>query len=120
DTRIDRRRTEAAQVIVKWGRVLLTLVLIPVSISAFHDPLGGVPLISDINLAVHEFGHILFMPFGTAILGETMVILRGSLFQILFPTIFAAYFLFGKREHRDFHAAMLCAWWTATNMLGVS
>jgi hypothetical protein len=90
--------------------------------SAFHDELGVVPLLSDIDLAIHEFGHMLFMPFGIPILGHTMVILGGSLTQVAFPFIFAAYFLQkntdGKR--RDIFAAMVCVWWTAINLLDVA
>src|ERR1019366_8692912 len=64
--------------IVRGARILLTLVLIPLSWHAFHDRFGEVPLLSGIDLAIHEFGHILFMPFGIAFLGRTMVILGGS------------------------------------------
>jgi hypothetical protein len=100
---------------VRWGRLGLTLLLIPLSLRAFRDEYGGVPLLDSVNLAIHEFGHYLFMPFG-----EMMSILGGSLFQVLFPLAFVAYFLYGKQEHRDRHAALVCLWWTSISMLGVS
>src|SRR6185312_9792483 len=96
------------RVIVRWARIILTLVLIPLSWHAFHDEYGSIPLLGDIDTAVHEFGHMLFMPFGIPFLGHTMVILGGSLTQVVFPLIFMAYFL---RDHensrRDLHAALL-------------
>src|ERR1019366_7432057 len=64
--------TDDAQAIAGWGRLLLTLLLVPLSWHAFHDPYGEVPLLSGIDLAIHEFGHMLFMPFGIAFLGRTM------------------------------------------------
>jgi len=101
--------------IVKWARVLLTLALVPLGISTLRDPEAWLPLVGDINVAVHEFGHMLFMPFGVPVLGETMVILGGSLLQVVFPLIFVGYFLFSKK-HRDPHAAMICLWWASTSV----
>jgi hypothetical protein len=91
-------------------------------LSAFRNEYGYVPLLGDIDIAIHEFGHMLFMPFGIAILGRTMVILGGSLTQVAFPLIFAGYFLkkgeTGRR--RDVYAAMACLWWSAINLLDVA
>lgn len=106
--------------ILRWGRLALTALLIPVSIAAFSDEYGQVPLLSAINLAIHEFGHMLFMPFGIQPFGETGVILGGALTQVLLPLVFTGYFLFGRKEHRDLHAATVCLWWTATNVLSVA
>jgi hypothetical protein len=100
---------------LRWGRIGLTLALIPLSLSAFRHEYGHIPLLSDIILAIHEFGHYLFMPFG-----EMMTILGGSLFQVIFPLVFVWYFIWGKDEHRDRHAAMICLWWTSIALLGVS
>src|SRR5579859_5123135 len=63
---------------VLWGRTLVTLVLIPLAVSAFRDEYGSVPLLNGIDLAVHEFGHPFFRVvfFGN----ETMTVLGGSLF----------------------------------------
>jgi hypothetical protein len=108
-------------VAARWGRIALTLLLVPLAWIAFHDPYGYVPLIGDIDLAVHEFGHMLFLPFGVPVLGRTMFILGGSLTQVLFPVIFVAYFLSAHRgKRRDVHAAMVCLWWTSINLLGVA
>lgn len=94
-------------VILRWVRIALTVVLVPISWSAFHDQYGGVPLLGGIDLAIHEFGHMLFMPFGVAFLGHTMVILGGSLTQVMVPLIFVLYFLRNGDGARDVHAAMV-------------
>ena len=108
-------------VIVRWARIILSLALIPMSWYAFHNVYGAVPFLSGIDLAIHEFGHMLFMPFGIEFLGHTMMILGGSLVQVVFPLIFLFYFL---RDHenggRDLHAATVCLWWASMNLLSVA
>jgi hypothetical protein len=106
----------------QWARLALTLVLVPLAWIAFRDEYGVVPLLSDIDLAIHEFGHMLFMPFGAPFLGQTMVILGGSLVQVAFPLLFVAYFLRRRenRTRRDPHAAMVCLWWSSINLLSVA
>jgi len=106
--------------IARWARILLVLALVPLAWHGFHDQYGDVPLLSGIDLAIHEFGHMLFMPFGIAFLGRTMVILGGSLTQVAFPLIFVAYFLRNRDGVRDVHAAMVCLWWTSMNLLSVA
>ena len=107
-------------VIVRWARIVLTLLLVPLSITTFHDRYGKVPFLADIDLAIHEFGHMLFMPFGIPFLGRTMVILGGSLVQVVVPLIFMAYFLRNRNGARDVHAASVCLWWLSMNLLDVS
>jgi hypothetical protein len=106
----------------RWARIALTLILALLARHAFQDEYGAIPVINDVDTAVHEFGHVLFEPFGIPILGRTMVILGGSLFQVVFPLIFMLYFL---RPHadgtkRDIHAATVCLWWVSINLLGVA
>ena len=110
---------DESSAIITWARVALTLALLPVGVSTLRDPEAWLPLIGDINVAVHEFGHMLFMPFGIPFLGRTMVILGGSLFQVAFPLIFVGYFLFSKKN-RDPHAAMICLWWTCVSVAEVA
>jgi hypothetical protein len=89
---------------------------------AFRDDLGYIPLLSDIDLAIHEFGHMLFMPFGIQFLGSTMMILGGSLTQVAFPLVFFGYFMRkqGDGQRRDLFAAMVCLWWSGINLLSVA
>lgn len=109
-----------AAALSRFGRLALTLLLVPVSWHAFHDQYGYVPLLSGIDLAIHEFGHMLFMPFGIEFLGSTMMILGGSLIQVVVPLIFMLYFLGIPKGVRDVHAAMICLWWSSINVLSVA
>ncbi len=106
----------------RWARIGFMLLLAWLARGAFRSAYGVVPLISDIDLAVHEFGHMLFMPFGIMILGNTMMLLGGSLFQVVFPLIFVVYFLRPNENgaRRDVYAATVCLWWTSINLLGVA
>jgi hypothetical protein len=108
--------------IQRYARLALAGLLALLAWSAFHGESGYVPLLGDIDLAIHEFGHMLFMPFGIPFLGRTMVILGGSLTQVAFPLLFVGYFL-RKRDdgrRRDVFAAMVCLWWSAINLLDVA
>jgi hypothetical protein len=98
------------------------VVLALLAWSAFRNEYGYIPLLSDIDLAIHEFGHMLFMPFGIQFLGNTMMILGGSLTQVAFPLIFFGYFFRkqGDCRRRDLFAAMVCLWWSGINLLGVA
>ena len=108
--------------IQRYGRVAFVALLTWLAWTAFRGELGYIALLSDVDLAIHEFGHMLFVPFGIPIVGRTMVILGGSLIQVAFPLLFVGYFL-RKREdgrRRDLFAAMVCLWWSAINLLDVS
>lgn len=106
------RARDHSEAIIRWARVALTAMLCVAGLAAFRHEYGAVPLVGDIDTAIHEFGHVLFAP-----LGETMTILGGSVTQILFPLVFTAYFVRGRR---DLHAATVCLWWSAMNVLSVS
>ncbi len=58
--------------------------------------------LDDIDLAIHEAGHMIFMPFG-----EFMMVLGGSLFQILVPAVFVGYF---ARQKEWYSAAFVLLW----------
>ena len=114
--------TDSPRTLQTYARLALAVVLALLAWSAFRNEYGYIPLLSDIDLAIHEFGHMLFMPFGIQFLGNTMMILGGSLTQVAFPLIFFGYFL---RKHadaprRDVFAAMVCLWWSGINLLGVA
>lgn len=105
-----------------WGRPALTLCLALLAWLAFRDEYGYVPLIGGIDLAIHEFGHMLFMPFGVPVLGESMVILGGSLTQLAVPALFTVYFA-RRRDAEggaELHAASVCLWWCAMSLLSVA
>jgi hypothetical protein len=115
-------RTDPIHSIESYARLGLAALLTCLSWIAFHNEYGYVPLVVDISTAVHEFGHMLFMPFGIPILGGTMVILGGSLTEVAFPLLFVGYFLRkgGEGQRRDVFAAMVCLWWSGIGLLGTA
>ncbi len=72
----------------------------------------GSSFLHNVNLPFHEFGHVLFMPFGRFI-----TILGGSLFQILLPLVFLWAFSF---QQRDNFAASIMLWWCGQNFIDVA
>lgn len=58
---------------------------------------------------IHEFGHVLFRPFG-----EFMMLLGGSLFQAGLPLALGAIFL---ARQRDPFAAAVMLWWAAVAVM---
>jgi hypothetical protein len=114
--------SDSPRTLQRYARLALAALLAWLAWIAFHDELGYIALLSDIDLAVHEFGHMLFMPFGIQFLGNTMMILGGSLTQVVFPLLFVGYFLRKREDGRrlDVFAAMVCLWWSAINLLDVS
>jgi hypothetical protein len=114
--------TDSPRTIQSYLRLAFAALLAWLTWIAFHNEYGYIPLVSDISTAIHEFGHMLFMPFGIPILGRTMVILGGSLTQVAFPLIFVGYFL-RKREdgpRRDVFGAMACLWWSGIALLATA
>jgi hypothetical protein len=71
----------------------------------YWDPLD------DLNLAVHEAGHLVFSAFG-----ETLTILGGSAFQVIVPLAFVGYFARTKQRY----AASVTMSWVGVNLLNVA
>jgi hypothetical protein len=69
------------------------------------------PLLHGSLLIFHEAGHVFFMPFG-----EFLMVLGGSLFQLMVPAFFVAYF---ARRH-DPYAACFAALYLAASLAGVA
>ena len=114
--------TDSPRTIESYLRLAFATLLAWLTWGAFHDAYGNVPIVTDVSTAIHEFGHMLFMPFGIPILGRTMVILGGSLTEVAFPLLFVGYFL-RKREdgrRRDVFAAMVCLWLSAIGLLATA
>jgi hypothetical protein len=65
-----------------------------------------------VNLAFHEFGHLLFQPFG-----EWMMFLGGSLFQCLLPLGLCVAFVV---RQRDPFGAAVALWWAGQNLVDVA
>ncbi len=67
--------------------------------------------LDDVNLAVHETGHLAFRAFG-----EWMTVAGGTLLQLLVPLAFAGYFL----RNGDRHAATVPLWWAGQNLFNIA
>lgn len=90
---------------------IVFLVLIAIyAVARVTNPEHWDPL-DDLNLAVHEAGHLVFSAFG-----ETLTILGGSLFQVMVPLTFVGYFARTKQRY----AAAVTMAWVAVNLLNVS
>jgi hypothetical protein len=81
----------------KWSttrltRIAGTLFLAWWGWANYKDP--GESILHNIILPIHETGHIVFMAFG-----QYLYAAGGSLFQILFPGIFAGYFLWKGEKY---------------------
>lgn len=64
-----------------------------------------------VNLPFHEFGHIIFGPFG-----ETMHFLGGTISQLMWPLILIIYFL----RRKELLSASFCLFWFGENFLNIS
>jgi len=91
-------------IIFIWG---LKFIFIPMSSNYVFDSIWHL-----INLPFHEFGHILFRPFG-----RLMTSLGGSIAQVLMPVICLALFLI---KNRDPFAASFSLWWTGQNFMDLA
>jgi hypothetical protein len=72
----------------------------------------GISFMHNVNLPFHEFGHVLFMPFG-----RFLHILGGSLFQVAMPLGLMALFLF---KQGDRFAAGLMLWWSGQSLVDLA
>jgi hypothetical protein len=91
-------------------RVGLTIALAVYGIAILAAP-SSWSIIDNINLPVHETGHLVFAPFG-----GTLQLLGGTFLQLLLPLAFAAYFTM----QRDEHAASVGVWWVGQNFVNIS
>lgn len=68
-------------------------------------------LIDGVNLVLHEAGHVVFMLFG-----GLLTVAGGSLFQVLVPAVFVAYFY----RRGQIYSAALVLFWVGESLLNVS
>ena len=98
------------------GRVLFFLVIFFWGLKFIFMPMASDDVFDSIwhliNLPFHEFGHILFRPFG-----RLMTSLGGSVAQVLMPVICLAVFLI---KTRDTFAASFTLWWTGQNFMDLA
>jgi hypothetical protein len=78
----------------------------------YHGGDLGDTFMHRIVLPIHEAGHVFFRP-----LGEFMMMLGGSLFQVAFPLGIGAAFLW---KQRDPFGAAVCVWWAGASLVDLS
>ena len=93
-----------------YSRLALTALLAVYGWFLATHP-GYFGFIDNIDLAIHETGHLVFAPFG-----EFMNVLGGTLFQLIVPLTFVGYFA----KQRDWHAATVPLWWTGQNCWNIA
>ncbi len=97
--------------ISRYARLALTLLLAWWGWNLYHHwPDANESITHVIILPIHESGHIIFMAFG-----DVMHALGGSLFQIIFPLIFAGYFF----KQGDKHAATIPLWFAGVSAVDI-
>jgi hypothetical protein len=77
--------------------------------SAAIDPMQG-SFLDNVDLPIHEFGHLLFRPFG-----QFLMVAGGSLFQVIFPAVFVGYFIW----QRSWYSAAIVLFWVGQSILNV-
>jgi hypothetical protein len=129
--RLQRRRAQAAKEaearllwhmkdannpVANIGRAVLLLFLLWMSWSLVFSPIdfwqgnaAARSFLHHINLPFHEFGHLMFRPFGRLIAS-----LGGSLGQLLMPLLCVGVFLL---QTRDAFAAAVALWWLGESFL---
>ena len=73
------------------------------------EPMQG-SFLDNVDLPIHEFGHLLFRPFG-----EFLMVAGGSLFQVIFPIAFVGYFIW----QRSWYSAAIVLFWVGQSILNV-
>jgi hypothetical protein len=96
------------------GALLIVLLAYGIHLAALDVPDAEIwgSLLHYPAVPIHEFGHILFLPFR-----EFLHLLGGSLFQIGLPLAFGAVLLV---KNRDPFAAAVTLWWSAVEVMDVA
>ena len=96
--------------LTRAARIGLIVLLAGYGLVIITNP-GTFRLIDNVDLAIHEAGHVFFSPFGVFV-----GYLGGTLMQLIVPVSFFGYFL-----HRgDRFAAAILLWWVAQNCWNIS
>ncbi|MBP6002370.1 MAG: hypothetical protein KA746_02940 [Pyrinomonadaceae bacterium] len=74
-----------------------------------YDPMQG-SFLDNVDLPIHETGHLVFRPFG-----EFMMVAGGSIFQVIFPAVFVGYFIW----QRSYYSAAIVLLWVGQSILNV-
>ena len=111
---VEAEATAITDRLVWWGHAGVLGVLVWLTWGLASTPFGPAIMESFLHLPdliFHEAGHVLFSP-----LGRFMMVLGGSLFQLLVPVVVAGAML---RERQTF-GATVAVWWAGQNLLDVA
>ncbi len=67
--------------------------------------------IDNVNLIIHEAGHVVFLPFG-----YFLTVLGGTLMQLIIPLLFIIYFVYKDNQY----SASLLLYWLGINLFNIS
>jgi hypothetical protein len=90
-------------------KLIFALLLSTYFLWMAYDPMQG-SFLDNVDLAIHEAGHLLFSPFG-----QFISVAGGSLLQIIFPAAFVGYFLWQEQRY----SAAIVALWLGQSVLNV-
>ncbi|WP_309572401.1 hypothetical protein [Deinococcus sp.] len=91
----------------RWAGLAMALL---VTVPGVLHPLSG-SLLDSVNLVFHEAGHVVF-----GLLGETIMLLGGSVMQVVVPLACAGAFLL----RRDRYAAGIVTLWAGQSLMSVA
>ena len=92
-----------------YPKLVLATILLVYSLWIAYDPMQG-SFLDNVDLPVHETGHLIFRPFG-----EFLGVAGGSLFQVILPAIFVAYFVWNEKNY----SAAIVLFWVGQSILNV-
>jgi hypothetical protein len=94
------------------GKIFLALVISFFTIKIFTMKPYPWIVLDNVNLGVHEFGHLIFGIFGSKVL----MIWGGTIMQLLIPAIFFTYFV----SRKDIVGSIFCFWWFGHSLHNIS
>jgi len=97
--------------IKSWAKVALIVLLTIYGVVCAFDYEKSY-FIHGVDLLIHESGHMIFGIFGN----QTLMIMGGSLLQLLMPLLFTGYFFLRK----EWYATAWTGWWFGQNFFDVA
>ncbi len=90
---------------------LATVIVAAIYSLYYFASLPAWHFIDNVNLIIHEAGHVVFLPFG-----HFISVAGGSLLQIVMPALFVWYFF----RTQQMYSALLISFWVAINFFSVA
>lgn len=87
---------------ISYLKLIFAIIMSLYFLSIAIWPEYGSFLLDLVDLAIHETGHLVFMPFG-----QFMMVAGGTILQLVFPALFVAYFVW---DHKYYSASIVLFW----------